>query len=625
MATTIGVGETATLSVSVNSAVAVSYQWFRDGQPIAGATTAQLAVSSNTPTANRYRVFVSNRSGEVTSDTVEVAVVYRPVVITSQPRSTAVAIGATASFSIAVTGTQPISFQWLKNGVAIPGATSASYATAVLAQVDDETRYQVDVANIVGVTRSVSALLRVYAPPVLVAPPVDVTLYEGSSATFSVAVASVGPLSYQWFRTGVAIAGATARDYVTPPVTSADESATFTVVATNLAGSLTAGPARVRVQSRLPQVISGFAALPPVVIGTGNPVVVGVRGGASGNPVYFTSSDSAVAWISGASIVPVGVGTTQITARQDGSALYAPAQPVVQTLTVTRGTQTIAFAEPHPRPLGIPPFTVSAQASSGLPVALSIRSGPATIDGAGLITISGSGAVQIAADQGGNANYAAAPTVVRTLTIAAIAPVITRHPRDLSAPIGDPVTVSVEVSNHHGARYQWYRNGTVIPGATSQTYSGVAPALDAPDVYRVGVSNTAGSTMSDEGRVRGMILAPAIVTQPQDVAARLAQTASFSVVARGSAPLSYQWYRDGVAVSGATTSTWTTAPVAIADHGVAVHVVVTNASGTARSDAATLRVHASPRVVRQPLAITVDAGRAATFSVEVESTLPVIY
>jgi hypothetical protein len=624
-AATIGVGESTTLSVIASSGAPASYQWYRDDLPIVGATTSQVEIMGETPMTNRYWVVVSNAAGPVTSDTVAVNVINRPVVITTQPQTTAVAVGQTATFSVSATGTAPITFQWLKNGEAIPGATDASYTTPVLAVTDDEVRYAVDVANVVGVVRSASVPVRVYASPVLVAPPIDVTLYEGSPATFSVSVYSVGPLTYQWFRDGNAIPGATGRTYATLPVTSADESARFTVVATNLAGSVSAGPARVVVLTRLPQVITGFTALPPVVIGTGNPAIVGVQGGASGNPVTFSSSNSAVAYLSGATIVVVGVGSTEITARQNGTALYAPAEPVVQSLTVTRGTQTITFPEPHPTPFGTPPFAVSAQASSGLPVVFAIRSGPATITPAGLLTVSGPGTVEITADQAGNANYDAAPTVVRTLTVVATPPIITRHPRDLSAPIGDPITVSVEVSNPEGVQYQWYRNGTPISGATARTYSGVAPSADAPDVYRVAASNVVGSTTSNDGHVRGMILAPAIATHPQDAVAHPGQPASFSVVARGSAPLAYQWFRGGVAVPGATSPTWQTTPVSDADHGAVVHVVVTNPAGNARSNSAVLRVHAAPRVVRHPLDTTVNAGQPVTLSVEAESTLPLSY
>ena len=624
-AVTIGVGESATLAVVVRSAVPVTYQWYRNGSAIDGATSSQVIVHGDSVSADEYRVVISNRIGDVPSDTVVVRVINRPVVITAQPQAQAIAIGQTAFFSVMAEGTTNITYQWLKNGVAISGATSRTFTTPILALVDDGALYQVDVANIVGVQRSNSAQARVYAAPVVAAPPVDVTLYEGSSAAFSVTITSVAPVSYQWYRNGVVISGATTRIYNTAPVTNENEGDAYSVVATNLAGVATAGPAVVHINARLPQIITGFNALSSVALGTTNPVLTGVQGGASGNRVYFTSSNSAVAWMNGPTVMMVGVGTTQITAHQDGSALYAPAPSVTQSLTVTKGTQIITFGEPHSQPFGVQPFTLSAQASSGLPVVFSIQSGPATITDANLMSLTGTGSVVIAANQSGNANYESAPTVVRTLVVESTPPIITRQPRDVSAPVGDAITMSVEVSNAQSAQYQWYRNGVAISGASAATYVGVSPAVETSDIYRVEISNLVGTTVSANARVQGVILAPTIVTHPQNTAIFANQPATFSVVARGSAPLTYQWFRAGVLVPNATASTWTTSPVTTADEGVAVHVVVTNTAGSAISNMAYVRVNALPRLVRQPLDVIINAGQPVTFSVEVDSTLAVAY
>jgi hypothetical protein len=66
--------------------------------------------------------------------------------------------------------------------------------------------------------------------------------------------------------------------------------------------------------------------------------------------------------------------------------------------------------------------------------------------------------------------------------------------------------------------------------------------------------------------------------------------ASFSVVASGDAPLSYQWRRNGVDIAGATSASYVLDPTAVSDNGATFDVVVSNAAGSATSSAATLTV-----------------------------------
>jgi glucose/arabinose dehydrogenase len=82
---------------------------------------------------------------------------------------------------------------------------------------------------------------------------------------------------------------------------------------------------------------------------------------------------------------------------------------------------------------------------------------------------------------------------------------------------------------------------------------------------------------------------PSISSQPASVTVAAGQTASFSVTASGTAPLQYQWQRNGVNISGATASTYTRTATA-ADDGATFRAVVTNAAGSATSNAATLTV-----------------------------------
>jgi hypothetical protein len=85
---------------------------------------------------------------------------------------------------------------------------------------------------------------------------------------------------------------------------------------------------------------------------------------------------------------------------------------------------------------------------------------------------------------------------------------------------------------------------------------------------------------------------PTITTQPVSKTIIAGQTATFSVAASGTAPLTYQWKKNGTAISGATAATYTTAGETTADSGAQFSVSVSNSLGSVNSNAATLTVNA---------------------------------
>src|SRR5271170_5189237 len=110
-------------------------------------------------------------------------------------------------------------------------------------------------------------------------------------------------------------------------------------------------------------------------------------------------------------------------------------------------------------------------------------------------------------------------------------------------------------------------------------------------------------------------VAPSITTQPASQTVTAGQTASFSVVATGTSTLTYQWKKNGTAISGATATSYTTPATAASDNGTSFTVAVTNSVGSATSNAATLTVNVPPAITTQPVSQTVTAGHTVTFSV----------
>lgn len=88
-----------------------------------------------------------------------------PPTIATQPQNQVVGAGATATFTVTASGSVPLHYQWMENGMAISGATSASYTTPVLTLADNNERFSVVVSNNSGSVTSSSAMLTVLAVP----------------------------------------------------------------------------------------------------------------------------------------------------------------------------------------------------------------------------------------------------------------------------------------------------------------------------------------------------------------------------------------------------------------------------------------------------------------------------
>lgn len=120
---------------------------------------------------------------------------------------------------------------------------------------------------------------------------------------------------------------------------------------------------------------------------------------------------------------------------------------------------------------------------------------------------------------------------------------------------------------------------------------------------------------------------PAITQQPSNQSVTAGQTATFTVVATGTAPLTYQWQKGSTNV-GTNSPSYTTPATTSADNDSKFQVVITNSAGTATSSAATLTVTAvatAPSITQQPVNTTVNLGQTATFAVTATGTAPLTY
>jgi len=108
---------------------------------------------------------------------------------------------------------------------------------------------------------------------------------------------------------------------------------------------------------------------------------------------------------------------------------------------------------------------------------------------------------------------------------------------------------------------------------------------------------------------------PTISEDPKDRTVFVGQSAKFDFGASGKPPFTFQWFRNGVAIAGATEAVYITPAVTAADDGAKYSVKITNAQGSITSKDATLTVKAGPSITTEPVAQTVNVGASATFTV----------
>lgn len=606
-AQSVTVGQSASFSVVASGSGPLSYQWKKNGVTISGATAATFSLSNvTTADAASYSVVVSNPAGSLTSTSVILTVNALPVApsITSQPASQSVTAGQSVSFSVTATGSGTLSYQWRKNGTAIFGATSATFTLATTVTADAGT-YSVVVGNAVGSVTSASATLTVNAAPVgpsITSQPTSQAVTAGQSVSFSVAATGSGTLSYQWKKNGTNIPGATSATF-TLSIASTNDVGTYAVVVTNSVASVTSvavtlavSPAPVAPSITLQpkaQSVTAGQSVTFTVAATGTAPLMyqwkkdGWDLGVANSPSVTIASVSNADAGSYSVVVSNSVG--QVSSIQ--VSLTVNALPVPPSITAQPSAQSVTAGESAS-------FSVGATGSGTLSyqwrkngVNLAGSSSPVFTVPSTTSADTGSYSVVVTNAVGS----ATSVSVSLTVNPAPVAPTITQQPAAQSVTAGAAVSFSVSAAGSGTLSYQWKKNSMAIAGATSSTFT--IPSVSSADAggYSVVVTNSVGSVTSAivSLTVNAAPVAPSITVQPVATTVANGDSASFSVEATGSAPLTYQWKKAGGAISGAISPTYTIPAVSAADSGQ-YSVTVSNFVGSVTSSAALLTVTAAP-------------------------------
>ncbi len=193
-------------------------------------------------------------------------------VILVPPASLSVAYGASATFSVQAAGSAPLTFQWRKGGVAIPGANASSY-TIEQAVSADAGGYAVRVVNAAGEALSATATLTVAAPiaPAITLQPRGLTLQPGNRLSLWVDASGSAPLSYQWRKDNLPIPGEVGRFHEAAAASAAD-AGSYSVMVTNAAGAVTSATASVVLDAGASSVLGNLSTR--AMVGAGDSILI---------------------------------------------------------------------------------------------------------------------------------------------------------------------------------------------------------------------------------------------------------------------------------------------------------------------------------------------------------------
>lgn len=485
-------GESVSFSV-VASGTGLTYQWRRNGVNIPGATGQSYTDLDVQPAdAGNYDCIVSNSCGSTTSDTA-VLTVTESVNFVTHPQSQSVCAGTGVGFSVSVTGGAPVTYQWQRNGVNIPGAIGPTYNVLSASQSNAGT-YRCVVTNPCGTFNSNNAVLTVTDEAYIVTQPTSQSACLGGSATFTVVADGTNP-SYQWRFNGSNIPGATSASYTDNNVQPGD-AGNYDVVVSNSCGTETSITVTLTIVSA--PGISQHPVNQAVCEGTG--VSFSVTATGTGLSYQWQKDGNN---IGGATSSTYTIVST--TAGDAGSyrCVVSNACGSVNSNAATLTIHSTPSISQHPQ---------SQQVCEGSPVSFSVTAGgsPAPTYQWRRNTVNIGGATSAtynipAATPGDAGNYdcvvtnACGSVVSNTATLTlggGQGPQITQHPQSVSTCAGATVNFSITVSGGNPS-YQWRKDGVNIPGATSSALQLTSVSTADQGSYDCVVSDTCGSTTSN--------------------------------------------------------------------------------------------------------------------------------
>jgi len=606
------VGGTAQFSASVNGTGPFVLHWYQystvlfdDGRRF-GSTTPTLTISNLTlADAGNYTLTMTSAFGSVTSAPAALTVIAPPT-ITTQPKGYSVPIGLPVTFSAAASGVSPLGYYWLLNGVPVQNATNTSLTISNLTPINFG-NYQFVATNIAGATTSSIAPLTI-----------------GTVATWGFAFNAPATSPPMWPPPGlsnvIAIAGN--NEYS---------------LALKLDGTITAWARLSNPATNIPPGISGIVGIAAganhalavrsngtvVAWGSGTQTnvpptlsnVVAVAAG-SAHSVALRSDGTAVAWGFGVPATNVPPGLINVAGIDSGlNQTLALRNNGAVTIWGTGGDQSVIQ---FPTPSGLiniaaisagPKHNIVARNDGTVAVwgGQSVTNIPAGLnDIIGVEALGGGriGAVSLALRSNGRVVAFGDNTTGMTNVPAGLSNVVALsggyyhalalindgRPLLLHPPVGgtfytgDDLVLKAKVLGNPQLTFTWLKNGTIIPGATSESL--LIPSAQSGDSgsYQLVAGNVLGIAQSVPVPVTVIDGGPILMSQPTTRYAYQGSPWSVGASVIGSAPMQLAWSQNGATIATGTNEVLFNA--GLPAHSGAYQLVASNPFGSVTSSVA---------------------------------------
>jgi len=613
-------GATVLLSVAAFSSQPLSYQWKFNGVSLVGATNALLSLSdAQTNRSGVYSVVVSNSVGAVSSVETTLTVDNAAPIIRVQPAGQAVLLGGNAAFSVTAGGSQPLGYQWQFNGRNIVGATRTTLDRADVTEANVG-NYRVQISNAFGMTVSSNAALA-SALSLVVAwgdnANGQTTVPLGLGTVAAIAGDGYSSLALQGDGVVAAWGDDSYGESNVPPglgTVLAIAGGLYHNLALKSDGTVAAWGDDYDGQTNVPAGLTNVAA---VAAGFYHSLALGSNG-------------TVAAWgnnYNGQTTVPPGLGNVGAIAAggifslalQDNGTVAAWGDDSAGQSTVPAGLSNVVAIAAGDY------FSLALQAN-GMVAAWGDDSYGQTNVPPGLtnvVAIAAGGYFSLALQDNGtvvawgednDGQIIVPPSLSNVVAIAAgdyhsIAlfnngsPFIARQPIAGNAYSGATALLSVGAAGAQPLSYQWQLNRASLVGATNALLTLTNLQTARSGVYSVVVSNSLGTASSADVTLTVIDSAPIIPGPPANQAAQSGGTATFTVAAAGSLPLSYQWQFKGASIAGATQVELNLTNVTATTVGD-YRVMVSNAFGTTLSSKATFNLRPANDIFANRIAIT---------------------
>jgi len=427
-----------------------------------------------------------------------IAYAQTPPNIITPPSSLTVTQNSSATFTVAATGDDTLTYQWRKNGGNITDATNAVY-TIASAQSIDAANYDVIVSNSGSVTSSV-ATLTVLIPPSITQQPVSATTTQGFAFSFSVTATGDPTLTYQWRKNGGNLSGANSSTYTVGSAVTGD-AGNYDVIVANGSGSVTSSP------------VATLTVLVPVSISVNPTSITRTNGGSASFSVTAGGTSPTYQWrkngnnLGGANSSTYSIGA--VTAGDAGGYDVIVANSVnsvtstVATLTVlippsiSSGPNSLTVTQGN-----LASFTVNT--TGDLPQSFLWRKAGVVITNSpsNVFTIVSATTNDAATYSVIVSNSSGTATSGGALLTVLVPPFVITNPVNVTTFMGNSARFAVVAGGDATLTYQWRLNGSpvandsIASGATTATLSLTNVTLSRAGNYDVVIANNVGSITS---------------------------------------------------------------------------------------------------------------------------------